>query len=142
MGMGYSAASSWTIDEKDICGIVPEAWDKFVNTLNRYNLSTRDWADAEYHDAKDDICEELQDDKAKENIDIALKELYDAFAVTTSIGYTNLTLTLEYYDGDSGDRYDDLEDGAAWFVDGVTEKTSAGKHYESVLKYSRWTIFG
>jgi hypothetical protein len=51
-------------------------------------------------------------------------------------------LGIGYYSSDDGDRYDDLENGCYFSVEGVTQFTPAGKKFKERLAEKSWTIFG
>ena len=58
---------------------------------------------------------------------------------------TGLKLFLNYYDLESGDRYDELPDGEDGFyfsVDGVWQRTESGEKYKDYIETGTWTVFG
>ena len=68
------------------------------------------------------------------------RELQEAFNEVTG-----LTLFLNYYDPESGDRYDELPDGEDGFyfsVDGVWQRTESGEKYKEYIETGTWTVFG
>jgi hypothetical protein len=68
------------------------------------------------------------------------RELREAFKKVTG-----LELWLNYYDPDSGDRYDELPDGGSGFyfsVDGVWQRTPAGEKFKEYIQTGTWTVFG
>lgn len=162
MGMGAAPASGWTISEENIQQIVPEAWDKFSSILRKYHITTYDVADAMRQESDIEVeipdrelaaneviilAEETEAAQAQANVEIndALNHLCNEFTKATTSGLANdsaLTLELSYYSSDDGDRYDDLEDGAIWLVEGVEHKTPAGYRFADKLEFARWTIFG
>lgn len=68
------------------------------------------------------------------------RELQEAFQKVTG-----LKLFLNYYDPESGDRYDELPDGEDGFyfsVDGVWQRTESGEKYKEYIETRTWTVFG
>jgi hypothetical protein len=58
---------------------------------------------------------------------------------------TGLTLFLNYYDLEAGDRYDELPDGEDGFyfsVDGVWQRTESGEKFKEYIMTGTWTVFG
>lgn len=47
-----------------------------------------------------------------------------------------------YYNDDDGDRYDDLDEGLYWSVDGVYEMTPEAKRIKDALTDVMWTVYG
>lgn len=68
------------------------------------------------------------------------RELREAFNKVTG-----LTLFLNYYDPEAGDRYDELPDGSDglyFSVDGVWQRTESGEKFKEYIDTGTWTVFG
>ena len=57
---------------------------------------------------------------------------------------TRLCLYFDYYDEDSGDRYDNAgdKDGCVFCVDGMVQLTPAGEKFKDIIFERSWTQFG
>lgn len=84
-----------------------------------------------------------QEEDINDETNAALNQLFDAFKKVTAVGEnSDLELELSYYDSDSGDRYDDVSDGAVWMVHGMTQLSPAGEKFQNIVQESMWTVYG
>lgn len=84
-----------------------------------------------------------QQEDINDETNAALDQLLDAFKKVTSVGESSaLELELSYYDSDSGDRYDDVSEGAVWLVHGMTQLSPAGEKFQNIVEESMWTVYG
>ena len=139
MGMGSAPASAWTISNENLRKIVPQEYDHLLSILESNDLNLDNIALSMQCDSK--FSEDKNVDKA---LGYALDNLSTAFRDKTSMVNANshLEITLNYYNSEDGDRYDELEDGAFWTVEGVEMLTPSGNKFREFLEFSRWTIYG
>lgn len=71
-------------------------------------------------------------------VEDAIKLLQEQFQVATG----GLTLSFGMYHDDEGDRYDDLEDGAVFFVGGVYVQSEAAIANKDLWEDVSWTVYG
>jgi hypothetical protein len=123
--------------------IVPKEFQDLLEAIDNRNMIIDDMARAL-----------LYEEYVEEEIKTALNALYEAFnKVTRTINLIHLSsyrdtpeaglkLELSWYNKDSGDIYDDLEDGVIWLVAGVTQLTPAGERFKDKLNLSQWVHYG
>ena len=136
MGIGSAPSHAWTISHEQLASLVPVAWANLSHELNRYGTSLDALARSR---ADEEPASESED--AREAIDRALEQLFQEFKVATQVGESCLELELFHYSADEGSRYDDLNDGANWLVDGVQQLTPAGAKFRDRIEWKGWTTF-
>ena len=134
MGMGNYPQQAETVTNDFVKEQCPERHEALIDYLKGIGIDDLDSVaygldETLGRDSIDDITDE-QDEKIKELVD----ELADAF-----VRKTDLTLYLRYHD--KQDRGDEV-DGAFWEVEGVWERTPAGKKYENKITSKGWTVYG
>lgn len=135
MGMGYAPAHAWTISPDALRRICPSE----VGTCERiFDDHGYDWDRFALALDKNDF--EDVDDSAV--LCGPWEVLQAAFQTATAVGDSALELGIGYYSADEGDRYDDLEEGVYFRVEGVTMPTPAGEKFKEDLQEKSWTVFG
>ena len=157
MGMGYAAASSWVMDIDDVKAICPNEVERLLKSLDAASIELDDW-----HQHNQWVPDEgdragrmafdsegfweiftTDEQKARELFNAVLeswKELEEAFIKATEVDGTSLQLYSMYQDPDNGSSYDDVQ-GGFFCIDGVEDKTPAGRKFESKMRYARWVNF-
>jgi hypothetical protein len=82
--------------------------------------------------------------------DQIVKDIFDQYEIlvtnlkTSFNKKTGLFLYFDYYDEDSGDRYDNTgdKDGCVFCVDGMVQLTPAGEKFKDIIFERSWTQFG
>jgi len=124
MSSGYSAGYADVVDEAFVAKICPKEYNRLTKMLN---------ADGE---TMDGFALKVQQEEVDAEIFDAFMNLVNAFELKTK-----LSLNLGYQDEDHGDSYDDVR-GAYWVVDGVYQKTRAGKKYSDKIQRAFFVSFG
>lgn len=135
MGMGTAACTGWIISLDAIRELCPNevkgCEDTFVSCSN--DECEMDW---------NSFANDLEMEAAEGNPLLMWEILQKAFAETTKTGDRHLELNIGYYYDDEGDRYDELEGGAYFYVDGMTQLTSAGERFKDKIEKKSWTVYG
>ena len=124
MSMGYAGSYADVVDETFVNETCPKEYHKLVSMIN---------ADG---DTMDGFALKVQQEEVDAEIFDAFMNLVNAFELKTK-----LSLNLGYQDEDHGDSYDDVR-GAYWVVDGVYQKTRAGKKYSDKIQRAFFVNFG
>lgn len=136
MGMGTAPSHAWVIDHEQLQALVPDAWNNLGKLLAREGKSLSDLASSLAAD------EEISESKeARQAIEAALERLVADFREATRVGESCLRLELFHYCAAEGSRYDELEDGANWLVDGVQHLSPAGAKFQQYVEWKGWTTF-
>ena len=163
MGMGSFAVSSFVIGyadlkklcPKEIAAIEKEQYFKDVgwNSIGQWLA----WDDDDQF--KENVFEAVEDrDDKKPGRDSCDNDKYEKITETVFSKYeqhiqnlknafskkTGLTLYFDYYDEDSGNRYDEPndKDGCIFCVDGMVVLSPAGEKYKNIVTERRWTQYG
>jgi hypothetical protein len=136
MGMGSAPVNAFCINSDDLRTLVPNEYDSLLKVLEEHEL------DLNYFAQTIDDESEFGDE-----IILAYQNLRAAFErVTASTDPTadqsRLSLSIFHYDAEKGERYDDLEHGANWCVEGMVQLTPAGERYKHLVQEKAWTVFG
>jgi len=134
MGMGSYANYADTVTGVFVTETCPDEMAGLLKVLaeNDYNL------DRLAMSATDgDVQGELEVD-LDEDVALLVLNTYDGLAMAF-LKATGLDLNIRYKDHE--DRGDEV-DGVFWEVDGVYERTTAGKKYEKQIERKFWTNFG
>ena len=134
MGMGSAPAHATVIswdNLKKLCPKECEALEKALDATDEWTL------DGFAQSAVSGDIEEVPNE-----IYQCWDNLLDAFTNTTATPDSELFLSIGYYDREQGDRYDDLQEGAFFMVDGVWVKTPAAEKLGDMLEEKSWTVFG
>ena len=132
MGMGYAACQQQAISYDDLKELCPnevaavesvegfEGWGALAQSL---------WCDDQ------DIIRPFAS---------SIEALCQAFNTVTSVDGNGLKLFVNYYDEDSGDRYDEAEhlDGCLFVIDGVYQMTPAALKFKEKIKHVSYVVFG
>lgn len=131
MGMGYAACSSIAFKYDDVKELCPQEVAAIESTEGFEN-----WGDVARG-----IW--MEDEDFKQFVPL-VENLCNAFEKATKTEGNGLTLSLLWYDEDSGDRYDEVEhkDHCIFDVGGVKQFTPAGKKFEDKLNYNNFVSFG
>ena len=131
MGMGYAACSSIAFKYDDVKELCPQEVAAIENTEGFEN-----WGEIARA-----IC--IGDDDFKHFVPL-VDNLCKAFDKATETDGKGLSLSLLWYDEDSGDRYDEVEhkDNCIFDVDGVRQFTPAGNKFKDKLNYNNFVSFG
>jgi hypothetical protein len=133
MGMGTAACHAWTISKEGLEKVCPKEFKAIQDALDNEGMT---WDEFALNREQDQVNGEVMD------IGSLWEALQDSFQKATKVDDSVLILYVGYYDADSGDRYDDLENGHYFYVDNVEQLTPAAKKIESFLTEKQWTIFG
>jgi hypothetical protein len=147
MGMGAMPQSGYLISAENLQKISPAvaaAYTKLIETLKIRKFKVGD--DDNYGNFEPEIdalayCIE-HEEHVDEDIVSDLLDLQNQFEKDTEVDGAALHLSLMYYSRENGDRYDELNDGANWFVDRVEVKSAPGKKFEDLLEHRQWVIYG
>ncbi len=135
MGMGAAPAHAWTISLDDLRCICPKEVVACERVFEEHGYDWNSFALA----LDTDHFEGVADPKM-------LREPWESlraeFKIATTVGGFALALGIGHYCAEDGDRYDDLEEGAYFTVDGVTMFTPAAEKFKDFLKEKSWTVFG
>ena len=136
MGMGTAPSHAWIISQEQLHRLVPAA----LANLNRLLASQgKNLSDLALAKAQEEAVSES--DEACQAIDAALERLDREFQAATRVGKSCLELELFHYCAAEGSRYDELEEGANWLVDGVKQFTPAGEKFKDRIEWKGWTTF-
>jgi len=137
MGSGAAPAASWTISNENLEKIVPVEYKQLIAVLDKHQETLDGFAIQLSMDENLLVAEDAQAE-----LESAFDALLKAFKTVTTVDGKFLELELQYYDADSGDIYDDLENGAIWLVDGVQQLSPPGKKFNDFVEFSQWTQYG
>lgn len=134
MGMGFSAAVCWVIDDdklRKVSNHVSSYRSKLDTVMEKYGIDLALVAKCVDYQDWYDVSEVLYDDHEMDETEVeeVLKEIETLLGNICAHfnSQTGLYLDLAFHDSmEYGDRYDDV-DGAFWALTGVTELTPAGK---------------
>lgn len=133
MGMGSIPCHAYTISLDNLRAFCP---DEVAECETLFGPAGETW---------DTFARSAEFDEYSEAapIMVAWKALQAAFArMSQTTVSSHLELGIGYYSEDDGDRYDDLEPGVYFSVDGMTQLTPAGKQFKDVVKEQSWTVYG
>ena len=156
MGMGSFAVNSFVIEYKDLKKICP----KEIKAIE--NAKYFDWVGwgvmgqwlgwSDNDQIMDALHDAVLDDKSNNTIDEinVVENIFDQYEqLVTNLKTafhqkTDLNLEFDYYDEDSGDRYDcpGDKDGCVFCVAGMVQLTPAGEKFKDIITERRWTQFG
>jgi len=137
MGMGTAPAHAWVISLETLRGMLPVQVKGVEDSFLTVELDWDEFARAIDHDLT------LSFDNEKATVVLAAwEQLQAAFAHATMTGSAGLTLEIGWYDREQGDRYDELENGAYFYVDGMTCLSPAGERFKNKIEEKTWTVFG
>jgi hypothetical protein len=160
MGMGTFAINSYVIEYDELKKICPDEIQaiesaKYFDSIGwKYIGQWLSWSDNDQ--IIDAIHDAVLDDKSNPVMRLELSEdqivedIFDQYEIlvtnlkTSFNKKTGLYLYFDYYDEDSGDRYDNPEDkdGCVFCVDGMVQLTPAGEKYKDIITERRWTQYG
>jgi hypothetical protein len=135
MGMGHAPAHAWTISLDGLRRICPSEAAACEKVFDEHGY---DWDSFALALDKDDF-EDVDDPEVLAGHWEALQA---AFKIATTVGQSALELGIGHYSAEDGDRYDNLEEGAYFTVEGVTMLTPAGEKFREDLQEESWTVFG
>jgi len=126
MGMGAGACSGWLISYENLKKICPKEVD-----LVEGDEGFEDWGE---------VSRAVEFDELPVGRQKAVEGLIDVFSNNTG----GLTLSLGFYDEDSGDRYDEVDshEGCVFYVGGMVALTPAGEKFKEVVRERLWTQYG
>ena len=128
MGMGYGANYADIVETKFFLEHCPKEYKALVALLKEYKL---EWQELEV----------IVRDDFEQAGDILFKVAYDRFQVAC-LKATGLTPHIGYHSSDDeGDRYDEVDE-VYWHMDGVWDRTKAGKKYKDVVERKFFVTFG
>jgi hypothetical protein len=152
MGMGTFAINSYVIEYDELKKICPEEIaaienEKFFGDVG-WNVIAQwfAWDDPDqFSECIYDLyvnSEEEVDDIVEEYTQVYDKHVTNLF--TAFEAKTGLTLSIDHYDEDNGDRYDNPgdEEGCIFCVGGMVQLTPAGEKYKDIITERRWTQYG
>ena len=135
MGMGNYAEHADTVEDKFVRETCPEEYKVLLEVLeeNDYDIDRLAYCATHGGDVESELSVDLDDEPCA-----IINNAYDKLCMVFE-EKTGLTLTIRYKDcEDKGDEVD----GLFWAVDGVYEKTAAGKKYDDKIERKFWTNFG
>jgi len=138
MGMGAISCDAWTITLAGLKAICPGEVEACEMVFQRHGYDWDSFALAMRQEEFDD----LSDDFDPQDMVTAWAALQAAFQKATSVGTSHLELGIGHYRREDGDRYDELEEGCYFTVEGVTQLTPAGERFKEHLEVKSWTVFG
>lgn len=158
MGMGYGGNYADVVEQAFVEATCPQEWQALQKVLDHYDIGLESFARAYQWEEPDgltddlDIPEEIDSD---DMVDIknwqeqiltavtrAWEALRSAFTQATITEGRGLKLFVGYHDSeDKGGRYDEV-DGVFFSVEGVYERTPAGKRFEEHIKRAFFVEFG
>jgi hypothetical protein len=139
MGMGYAGTHGWILTSADLKKICP---DEFAAVEAALALIEPD-EDGPYTLAR--YTQAINNGEVITGvIDEAIVNLDKAFVEKTKVGDSKLHIYLGYYDADSGDMYDEMEDGEYWEVGGMEALTPAGAKLKEIsdVAHQAWVHLG
>ena len=137
MGMGTAPAHAWVISLETLRGMLPVQVKEVEDAFEPCEL---DWN--EFSRSVDRDCSLSGDNERATKVLAAWEQLQAAFEHATLTGWAGLTLNIGYYDREEGDRYDELEDGAYFYMEGMTCLSPAGERFKGKIEEKAWTVFG
>jgi hypothetical protein len=160
MGMGVFGVKSFVIEYdrlKEICPDEIQAIEsaKYFDSIGwQYIGRWLGWSDNDQ--IIDAIHDAVLDNKSNPVMRLELSEdqivedIFDQYEIlvtnlkTSFNKKTGLSLYFDYYDEDSGDRYDNTgdKDGCVFCVDGMVQLTPAGEKFKDIIFERSWTQFG
>lgn len=150
--MGTFAISSYVIEYDELRKICPEEIadienEKFFRDVGGWTTIAK-WFAWDMPDEFLDGIYDLEDDQEKADAIIEeYTKIYDKNVTNLFKAFeakTGLTLSIDYYDEDNGDRYDQPgdEEGCIFCVGGMVQLTPAGEKYKDIITERRWTQYG
>jgi hypothetical protein len=139
MGMGYAATHGWILTSADLKKICP---DEFAAVEAALELIESD-EDGPYTLAR--YTQAITNGEVITGvIDEAITALAKAFTEKTKVGDSKLQIYLGYYDADSGDMYDEIENGEYWEIGGMEALTPAGVKLKEIsdVAHQAWVHLG
>jgi hypothetical protein len=135
MGMGTSACHADTVTNEFVTKTCPEEYKVLLEVLqeNDYDIDRLAYCATNGGDVESELTVDMDDEPAA-----IINNAYDKLCIVFE-EKTGLTLEIKYHDKE--DRYDEVN-GMFWEVDGVYEKTAAGKKYDKDIERKFWTTFG
>lgn len=131
MGMGAIPCNGWVISKEEVEKICPTEMKLLMLSLSKEGMTL------------DCLGRDVQDQNiVPDSVDNALGLLCEQFKENTQVQNKGLELELHYYDSESGDIYDDLDEGAYFLVYGMQELSPAGKKFSNVVEPKSWTVRG
>lgn len=130
MGMGSIPCHAWTISLDGLKAICPQEVEACEAALAAMG---QDW---------DAFALSMTSDEDVEPMEEPWEQLQATFRKATRVGECCLELDIGHYSSDDGDRYDDLEDGCYFTVEGMTQLSPAGKRFKDHLEERSWTVYG
>jgi hypothetical protein len=131
--MGSAPCHAWTITKENVAKLCPKEFAAL-------DIAIDDW---------DSFAQaiEVEDQEVLTKKRLAKWEtLQEAFEKATQTDsdhrHDHLELSIGFYDPDSGDRYDELEAGCFFMVEGVTVLSPPGEKFKDILTEQSWTVFG
>lgn len=160
MGMGSFAVQSFVIEYDDLKKLCPKEIKAIENAKYFDSVGWGvigqwlGWSDNDQ--IMDALHDAVLDDKSKPVIRLELTEekivedifeQYEQLVTNLKTAFhqkTDLNLEFDYYDEDSGDRYDcpGDKDGCVFCVHGMVQLTPAGEKFKDIITERRWTQFG
>ena len=135
MGMGTYANHADTVTNEFVTKTCPHQMKLFLMILAEHGYDIDRFAICSTF--SEDIQGELEVD-LDEDVALLILNAYDELAMAF-LKETGLELFIRHNEKD--DRGDEV-DGMFWSVDGVYEKTEAGKKYAKDIERKFWTTFG
>lgn len=130
--MGNAASSGYMMTVNNVAQILGEDWDNFLELLEQEETTLDEVA---YDSMGGNVI-------GNETIDQAIANIYSIFQDKTTVGNSFLSIELDYYDRDMGDRYDDMEEGGFFWVSGNKRNTEAGDAFKQYIDYANFVTFG
>ena len=152
MGMGSYAVNSFVIEYDDLKKICPDEIKTIEQELHFSDIGWDNlgrwlsWDDSTY--VEDAILDTIDDDiEDTQELAEDIIQKYDEHIQALKNSFNNktgLTLYFDYYDEDSGDRYDEPgdKDGIIFCVQGMMVLSPAGEKYKDIITERRWTQYG
>ena len=137
MGMGSAPAHAWVISLENLRGMLPVQVKVVEDTFLPVELDWDEFARSIDHDLT-----LSEDNERATKVLAAWEQLQAAFEHATQTDWSKLSLEIGWYDRESGDRYDDLENGAYFYVEGMTCLSPAGERFQNKIDEKAWTVFG
>ena len=142
MSTGAVGSSGWVISHENLKSLCPEEYNSLEEIIkNNETFGWDDFAramDQSWQDELNVTDEEFQElEKLLENLDNKFQEI-------TKVGDQCLKLGVGYYDEDSGDIYDEIEnvDGCYFYVNGMEIISEPGKKFQDKIDFAMWIMYG